>query len=295
MPKIAIFEKASDGRLEGKLYSITRREAPSDQPTDTSTSLPIEKLGGDWTKIKLPNKKLFLQIDGTPIEGYVPMRAKSGEVDIASYERVRYQTLRDGIVIEEAATYDGVFEILDPRSGIPASYALPAIIGENVIPDEPGGIGIRIVGYAYPHYFGNGATGERRLPGLAYSHLNGAYRHSYGKYYDPTGVITGSYRRELPTNESGLVRVRYRRGAGDIAGSREYDTGGVSYELFKTVSEDEKLRLRNVINSLGPLNYEINGQADPSWLLNVVTSQRGIARSVYLRGDIKGVYAKEIS
>lgn len=295
MPKIAIFEKASDGRLEGKLYSVTRREAPSDRPTDTSTRLPIEELGGGWTKVKLPNKKLFLQIDGAPIEGYVPMRARSGEVDIASYERVRYQTLRDGIVIEEAATYDGVFEILDPRLGVPLSYALPAIIGENVIPDEPGGTGIRIVSYAYPRYFGNGATGEHHLPGLAYSHLNGAYQHSYGKYYDPTGVITGSHRGELPATKSGLVRVRYRRGSGGTADTREYDTGSVSYELLKTISEDEKLRLRNVINSLGPLNYEISGRADPSWLLNTVTSQRGVARSLYLRGDIKGVYAKEIS
>lgn len=295
MSKIAIFEKAVSGRLEGKLYSISRREVPADRPTDTSISLPIEKLEGDWIRVKLPNKKLFLQIDGTPIEGYVPMRAKSGEVDIASYERVRYQTLRDGIVIEEAATYDGVFEILDPRSGIPTSYALPAIIGENVIPDEPGGVGLRVVGYSYPRYFGDGATGEHRLPGLAYSHLFGTYQHTYGKYHDPTGVITGARRRELPNAECGLVRVRYRRGAGGVAGSHQYDAGDVTYELLRAISGEEKQRLRNVINSLGPLNYDVDGQADPTWLLNATTSQRGVARSLYLRGDVKGVYAKEIS
>lgn len=295
MSKIAIFERSADGRLEGKLYSILRREPQTDRPTDTSAALPVEKLDGDWIKVKLPNKKLFVQIDGTPIEGYVPMRAKSGDVDIASYERVRYQTLRDGIVVEEAAAYDGVFEIVDPRAGIPASYTLPAIIGENVIPDEPGGIGVRITAYTYPRYYGDGATGEHRSPELAYSHRNGTYARAYGKYYDPAGVVTGAQHHELPISACGLVRVHYRRGSGGLAGSREYDVGSVTYELLKTVSEEEKLRLRNVIQSLGPLNYEINGQADPAWLLNTVTSQRGIVRSMYLRGDIKGVYAKEIS
>lgn len=223
------------------------------------------------------------------------MRAKSNEVDIASYERIRYQTLRDGILIEDATTYDGVFEIVDPRLGLPSSYALPAIIGENFIPDEPGGLGVRIVDYAYPLYYGNGATGESRLPGLAYSHLYGLYQGRYDKYHDATGVVAGSNRRELAANKCGLVRVKYHRGSGGVAGSRNYDAGSVTYEMIKALSEEDKVRVRNVINSLGALNYDIEGSADPSWILNTATSQRGIARSFYLRGDVKGVYAKEIS
>lgn len=295
MPNVAIIERTATGALKGTLYRITHNEPSSDKPTDISTALSIEKLPDGWTRIKLPNKRLFVQIDGTPIEGYVPMRAKSNEVDIASYERIRYQTLRDGIVIEDATTYDGVFEILDPRLGLPSSYALPAVIGENLIPDEPGGLGIRMVSYSYPRYYGNGAIGENHQPGLAYSHLYGSYQGRYDRYYDATGAITGSERRELPASQCGLVRVKYRRGSGGVAGSRSYDAGSVTYEVIKALSAEDKIRVRNVINSLGALNYEIDGSADPSWILNAATSQRGIARSLYLRGDVKGVYAKEIS
>lgn len=220
MSNIAIIERTDSNVLKGTFYRITHNEPSSDKPTDISVALPIEKLSDDWIKVKLPNKRLFVQIDGTPIEGYVPMRAKSGEVDIASYERIRYQTLRDGLVVEAADTYDGVLEILDPRLGVPATYALPAVIGENLIPDEPGGFGIRVVDYAYPQFYGNGATGEHRLPSLAYSHLHGHYELRYGKYHDATGVITGSNRRDLPASKCGLVRVRYRRGAGGVGESR---------------------------------------------------------------------------
>lgn len=295
MPNVAIIERGATGALRGTLYRITHNEPSSDRPTDASTALPIERLSDGWSRVKLPNKRLFVQIDGVPIEGYVPMRAKSGEVDIASYERVRYQTLRDGILIEDASAYDGIFEIIDPRLGLPSSYSLPAIIGENLVPDEPGGLGIRVVDYAYPHYYGNGASGENRRPGLAYSHLFGNYQGRYDKYHDTTGVITGSDRRELSASSCGLVRVKYRRGSGGVAGSRNYDTGSVTYEVIKALSAEEKIRVRNVINSLGALNYEINGSADPSWIINTATSQRGVARSLYVRGDVKGVYAKEIS
>lgn len=309
MSYIAIIEANPEGSVTGRLYRITRKErtppkteggsqhldGERERPTDTSTLLAQETLDSGWVRIKLPNKRIFLQIDGLPVEGYVPMRAKSGEVDIATYERVRYQTLRDGMLIEDATTYDGVFEILDPRQGLPSSYAIPAIIGENVIPEEPGGLGIRMVRYAYPKYYGIGAAGETLRVGLAYSHVNGYYQGKYAKYHDTTGVITGAYRSELPTPECGLVRIRYSRGVGGIASSRFADVGGLQYEMIKPLSEDDKVRVRNVINSLAPLNYELNGSADPSWLLNTVTSERGVARYLYLRGDIKGVYAKTLS
>lgn len=83
--------------------------------------------------------------------------------------------------------------------------------------------------------------------------------------------------------------------APEVSGSRDYDKGNVTYEVVKSLSEEQKVRVRNVINSLGVLNYDISGSADPSWILNTVSSQRGTARSIYLRGNVKGVYAKEIS
>lgn len=277
--KIAVINRETSGMLRGYLYDIERREPDSDRPTDVRSKLPLLEVHNGFNVYELPNVRALLQVEGTPVEAYIPRSVLSGDVPILSYERVRYQTLRDGVLLEPNDARDGVIEIVDPTKGVPASYALPYLSGINFI--NPNGPCLCVDHYDYPR---NGDPHGN--PSLKWSKDSARVP---GHYYDP-----------VPSDTYKTVSYGHSQSDND---EHRYTSGNQSYRLFgrwqynatEQFDEENSRRILNVIRSIGQLNYEMRHMADPYWLTNCVTSQRGVRRRIYIRGDIKGVYAKTVS
>ena len=288
--KIAIIKADERGHLEGSYYDIEHKEPESDRPSDIRDKLPLVTTHNGFQVYDLPNQRAFMQVDGIPIEAYVPRNVVSGDVPILSYERIRYQTLRDGMLIEPNDIKDGVIEILDPTLGLPEEYALPYISGLNFVNENGPCLYVSRGRNHYPQMLYEGATGETPRPFVEWAHRNGVSVKQPGRYYDGTVDVSANL---VEYGHSEVSRISEYVQTGRNTGNGH--TGGYWKFVPETAwTRDDAQRIINVVKSIGGLNYQLRHMADPRWLTNCVTSQRGTRRRIYIRGEIKGVYVKAL-
>lgn len=290
--KIAVIKTDDRGRLEGTYYDIEHKEPESDRPSDIRDKLPLVTTHNGFEVYDLPNKRSFMQVDGTPIEAYVPRNVMSGDVPILSYERIRYQTLRDGMLIEPNDIRDGVIEILDPTIGIPEDYSLPYISDLNFVNENGPCLYTARGRDVYPQMLYEGATGHTPRPFVAWARdNNSAYVKQPGRYFNGSADTSANLVQYGHSEVSRVAEyVQDGRDRGD-----NYTKGYWKFAPTTSWTGDDAQRIINVVKSIGGLNYALRHMADPRWLTNCVTSQRGTRRRIYIRGDIKGVYVKALS
>lgn len=288
--KIAVIKADERGRLEGSYYDIDHREPESDRPSDVRDKLPMVMTHNGFEVYDLPNRRAFMQIDGVPIEAYVPRNVMSGDVPILSYERIRYQTLRDGMLIEPNDIRDGVIEIVDPTIGVPEDYSLPYISSLNFVNENGPCLYTSRGVNVYPQMHYEGATGHTPRPFVAWAHRDGAYIKRPGRYFDNSANTSDGLVQYGYSDVSRVAEyVQDGRDRGD-----KYTKGHWKFVPTTTWTKEDAQRIINVVKSIGGLNYELRHMADPKWLTNCVTSQRGTRRRIYVRGEIKGVYVKTL-
>lgn len=289
---------AEDGKriiatdIVGTLYHVRTRFTDGDKADDTAKSLAIEPVTGDIHKCRLPKHRALVQIEGVVSEAWFPRLYELGDVRVYGAERIRYQTLRDGVLytptkLADAMLVDGKpYEVLNPE----ATYRLPKresdfYIGPNFIV----GVG---------QYLSHG-TRITKVPGDT---------HTFSYDVEVT-LPAGAYRSELlknvPAHSISTTHQYYLRlpEAVDTKSVRPIVDGftkwaanvdWASKSAPPKLTDEEAARLKTVIDTLRDLRSPIDNTADATWLLRCSVSGRDIPEYIYFNGKPKGVYAKEI-
>lgn len=269
--------------ISGLLYHVRTAYNREDKADDTATSLAVEQIDGEIYRSKLPKKRSLIQIEGAVSEAWFPRVYVNGDIQIYGAERVRYQTLRDGVLYTPTALKDAMvvdlkpYQVLNPET----TYRLPAREGRF---------------YLGPNFI----VGEGDYITKVTEHLRGVGDRSYdttvvmpGAAYPRTTFVRYDFRTRTFTLPEAVKKGSLRpivdgwtRWALDI----DWDSPAAPSKL----TEEERVRLKTVIDTLTDLRHNVDVTADASWLLRCAISGRQVEEYVYFNGKPKGVYAKEI-
>lgn len=277
----------------GTLYHVRLRLTDGDKADDTAKFLAIEHVSGEIYKCRLPKHKALVQIEGLVSEAWFPRLYEVGDIRVYGAERIRYQTLRDGVLYTPTKLVDAMlidsrpYEVLNPE----ATYRLPKREGDFYIGPN------YIVGTG--QYLSHGSR-VTTVPG-------GTSSHAYDVEVTlPAGVYRPEFAKSILANHVGRTHQYYLRlpDAVNAESVRPVVDGFTKWTADidwthphappKLASEDA-LRLKTVIDTLRDLHNPVDNTADATWLLRCVVSGRDIQEYVYFNGKPKGVYAKEIS
>lgn len=281
---------ASD--IVGTLYHVRLRLTDGDKADDTAKSLAVEHVVGEIYKCKLPKQKSLVQIEGLVSEAWFPRLYEVGEIRVYGAERIRYQTLRDGILYTPAKLVDAMlidskpYEVTNPE----ATYRLPKREGDFYVgPNYVVGVG-QYLSHGSQVTTVPGGTSSRSydvdvtLPAGAYrsEHFQSVLAYHVGK--------THRYYLRLPDAvDAKSVRPivsGFTKWAADVDWTHPHAP--------PKLTNEDALRLKTVVDTLRDLHSSIDNTADATWLLRCTVSGRDIQEYIYFNGKPKGVYAKEI-
>lgn len=301
MKKLVYYRKDNEGtsdtsrnRVEARLYIVKRVYNDKDKADSSAVPLPVEHIIEDYYRVQLPNKRIVLQLEGLVARAWAPVKVQRGEVEVCGYEEIRYQTLRDGLLIDPISFSDAAIVDLVPyrRRGSELDYHLPKRKGDF---------------YVGPNY----SVGAGRYPTII-SHVSGyegrgAERRGIRTSKDGVALLPpGAY------SERNKVGIAVRGGA--LSYNALLDSKLASYDVvyqddntvkvnatdnqlvpFGVLNVEDATRLRTVISSLRDLKNDVDDGADPRWLLGCAVLGRAPVLNMYFKGKPEGVYAKEVS
>lgn len=270
--------------IEGLLYHVRVAFNHGDKADDTAANLAVEHVKGDIYRSKLPKQRSLIQIEGVVSEAWFPRVYTNGDIQIYGAERIRYQTLRDGILYTPVQLKDAMLIDMEPYLVLnpETTYRLPKregrfYLGPNFIVGE-GDYHVRgtefLRGYGSRPY-----DAVVLMPG-------GAYARSAFTRYD---FRTYSFSLPSATKKGSLGPVT------DGWTKWKLEIDWTSPTAPARLTDEEQIRLKTVIDTLTDLHHNEDVTADATWLLRCGVSGRSVEEYVYFNGKPKGVYAKEIS
>lgn len=273
--------------LDGRLYHVRITYSREDKADDTATPLAIEDLGNGFYRSRLPRKRSLIQIEGIVSEAWFPRLYDNGEVQIFGAERIRYQTLRDGILYKPTRLVDAMIIDLQPYLVVntDTAYRLPQREGRF---------------YLGPTYF----VGEGDYISHGVRHAKNVNTPVEVPYIRPVSLPGGVYERR----KFGAIRIGEYTLSLPTATIRESvkptsdgfnhwkaDIDWTSRDAPQRLDDSTAARLKTVIDTLTNLKHHEDASADADWLLRCAVAGRNVEEYVYFRDKPTGVYAKEIS